>query len=148
MQFVLMDLLAYRTTIVGPSWRRHGPKTWPWIGLKVATFLLALLVIGAVSAWPLLHLIRSMPAKTGQPPAAIFFGNFLLLFAMIAGMVVVLMLCLWFLRDLVLPFLVFEDATVREGVSSAVELIRREPGSVLLYFLMKLVLTSRRRYCG
>jgi hypothetical protein len=141
MQFVLMNLVAYRTTLVGPSWRRHGPKTWPWIGLKIATFLLAFLVIGAVAAWPLLHLIRSMPARTGRPPDAIFFGNFLFLFAMIAGMVVVLMLCLWFLRDLVLPYLVFEDATMREGVTSAVELIRREPGSVLFYFLMKLVLT-------
>jgi hypothetical protein len=141
MQFVLMDLVAYRTTVVGPSWRRHGPKTWPWIGLKVATFLLAFLVIGAVAAWPLMHLIRSMPAKTGQPPNVAFFGNFLFLFAMIAGMVVVLMLCLWFLRDLVLPFLVFENATIREGVSRAVELIRCEPGSVFLYFLMKFVLT-------
>jgi hypothetical protein len=141
MQFVLVDLVAYCTTVVGPSWRRHGPKTLPWIGLKVATFLLAFVVIGVFAAWPLLHLIRSMPAKTGQPPDAAFFGNFLLLFAMVAGMVVVLMLCLWFLRDLVLPFLVFEDATIREGVSRAVELIRREPGSVLLYFLMKFVLT-------
>jgi hypothetical protein len=141
MQFVLMDLVAYRTTVVGPSWRRHGPKTWPWIGLKIATFLLAFVVIGVFAAWPLLHLIRSMPAKTGQPPDAAFFGNFLLLFAMVAGMVVVLMLCLWFLRDLVLPFLVFEDATIRDGVSRAVELIRRELGSVLLYFLMKFVLT-------
>jgi len=141
MQFVLMDLVAYRTTVVGPSWRLHGPRTWPWIGLKIITFLLAVLVIGAVAAWPLLHLIGSMPAKTGQPPNAAFFGNFLLLFAMIAGTVVVMMLCLWFLRDLVLPFLVFEDATMREGVISAVELIRREPGTVLLYFLMKFVLT-------
>ncbi|WP_423247775.1 DUF7544 domain-containing protein [Tunturiibacter gelidiferens] len=141
MQFVLMDLVAYRTTVVGPSWRRHGPKTWPWIGLKVATFLLAFLVIGAVAAWPLLHLIRSIPSKTGQPPDAAFFGNFLFLFAMIAGMVVVLMLCLWFLRDMVLPFLVFEDATMRQGFTSAVDLIRREPGGVLLYFLMKFVLT-------
>nr|WP_221270066.1 hypothetical protein [Edaphobacter lichenicola] len=141
MQFVLMDLVAYRTTVVGPSWRRRGTRTWHWIGLKIGTFLLAFLVIGAVAGWPLFHLIRSMPAKTGQPPDAAFFETFLLLFAMIAGMVLVLMLCLWFLRDMVLPFLVFEDATTREGVTSAVELIRREPGSVLLYFLMKFVLT-------
>jgi hypothetical protein len=141
MQFVLMDLVAYRTTVVGPSWRRHGSRTWPWIGLKIVTFLFALLIVGAVAAWPLLHLIRSLPGKTGQPPDAAFFGNFLLLFAMIAGMVIVLMLCLWFLRDLVLPFLVFDGATLRQGVTGAVELIRREPGSVLLYFLMKFVLT-------
>ncbi|WP_260736927.1 DUF7544 domain-containing protein [Tunturiibacter lichenicola] len=141
MQFVLMDLVAYRTTFVRPSWRRHASQTWPWIGLKIGSFLLILAAIGIIAVWPILHFVRSIPAGTNPAQSAGFFGHFLLLFIMIAGAVLVMMLCLWFLRDFVLPFLVFEGTTIRTALSRAFDLVRNEPADALLYFLLKLVLT-------
>jgi len=139
MQFVLMDIVATRTTVIGPSWRKYGQKTWRWIGLKVASFLVIVVVIGAIVAIPLIHLFRSMPTNGGQPPDAAFFGNFFLFFVTIALAVFLMMLSIWTLRDFVLPFMVFEDATIGTALSSAAKLMRREPGSVLFYFLMKVV---------
>jgi hypothetical protein len=141
MQFVLMDLVATRTTVIGPSWRKYGPKTWPWIGLKVLSFLAIFAVIGAVIAVPLIHLFRSMPSNNGQPPDAAFFGSFFLIFGTIFLAVFLMMLAIWTLRDFVLPFMVFEDATIGTALSSATKLIGREPGSVMFYFLMKFVFT-------
>jgi hypothetical protein len=50
MQFVLMEMVATRSTMVGPSWRKAGSKTWPWIGLKLLCFVLAITVVGAITA--------------------------------------------------------------------------------------------------
>jgi len=140
MQFVLMDLVAYRTTLVGPSWRKHGPQTWPWIGLKIVSFLLIFVVLGAVLALPVLHFVHSISAN-GSQPSGPFFGRFLLLFAALGVAALIITLFVWALRDLVLPFMVFEGATARAALSSASRLFRQEPGDVLLFFLMKLVLT-------
>jgi hypothetical protein len=141
MQFVLMDLVAYRTTFVGPSWRKHAPQTWPWIGLKIVSFLLIVAVLGIIAIWPVLHFVRSIPPGRAAAQSPGFFGNFLLLFVTIAGAVVVMMLCLWFLRDFVLPLLVFEGATIRTALARAFDLVRDEPADALLYFLLKFVLT-------
>jgi hypothetical protein len=141
MQFVLMDLVAYRTIFVSPSWRKHGPQTWPWIGLKIVSFLLIFAVIGIIAVWPILHFARSVHAGTNAAQSPGFFGNFLLIFVTIAGAVLVMVLCLWFLRDFVLPFLVFEDAIIRTALGRAFDLVRNEPANALLYFLLKFVLT-------
>jgi hypothetical protein len=141
MQFVLMDLVAYRTTFVRPSWRKHAPQTWPWIGLKIGSFLLTFAVIGIIAVWPIVHFVRSIPAGTNPAQSPGFFGNFLLIFVTIAGAVLVMMLCIWFLRDFVLPFLVFEGATIRTALGRAFDLVRNEPADALLYFLLKVVLT-------
>lgn len=136
MQFVLMDLVAYRTTFVSPSWRRHAPQTWPWIGLKIVSILLILAIIGIVAVWPIVHFVGG-----GAVQSTGFSGNFyLLLFVTIAGAVLIIMLCIWFLRDFVLPFLVFEGATIRVALRRAFDLVRNEPADALLYFLLKFVL--------
>jgi hypothetical protein len=141
MQFVLMDLVAYRTIFVSPSWRKHGPQTWPWIGLKIASFLLILAVTGIIAIWPILHFVRSVPVGAGAAPSPGFSGNFFLLFVTIVAAVSVMVLCLWFLRDFVLPFLVFEGATIRIALGRAFHLVRNEPADASLYFLLKLALT-------
>ena len=140
MQFVLMDLVATRSTYVAPAWRRHGSKTWRWIGLKVLFFLGILLIAGVLFAYPIILFIHSMPFGNAQPGAA-FFGSFFLFFAVIFCFVLLLMLFIWLLRDFVLPFIVFEDASIGAALSHAIELIRREPGPVLFYLLMKFLLS-------
>ena len=47
---------------------------------------------------------------------------------------------LLFLRDFVLPFILFEDAPISVAIARTASILRRETGSVLLYFLMKLAL--------
>ncbi len=140
MQIVLMEMVATRSILVGPSWRKAGSKTWPWIGLKLICFLIAIIVVGAIIALPLIYLIRSMPANTAQPTAA-FLGNFFLIFITVFLAVCVIVLLLWTLRDFVLPFMVFEDARVGAAISRTRELMRRETGNVLFYFLMKFAFT-------
>ena len=136
-QFVLMDLVATHTTLVRLPWHRHASKTWRWIGLKVATFFAIFVLLGVVLAGPLIVVFRNISRNVPQPGAA-FFGSFFLIFTMIILAVIALVTVVWTLRDFVLPFIVFEDAMLAVAIRSAVELIRREPLSILFYFLMKL----------
>lgn len=140
MQLVLMDLVATRTTLVAPAWHRTASRTWRWIGLKVAFFFAALVVIGILLAVPLLSFIRSMPADNSQPPSAAFFGSFALFFVAILLAVLAVVLVFLFLRDFVLPFILFGDARLGDAMRNAVFIARREPGSVVFYFFMKFVL--------
>ncbi|RSL18051.1 hypothetical protein EDE15_3607 [Edaphobacter aggregans] len=141
MQLVLMEMVATRSTLVAPSWRNAGPKTWPWIGLKLLCFVIAIAVVGAIVAVPLIYLFRSMPPNSTAQPNPAFWGSFFLIFTTIFVAVFVLLIVIWALRDFVLPFMLFEDAKVGAAVSRTVDLIRRETGSVLFYFLMKFAFT-------
>ncbi len=141
LQLVFMELVANRETVIGPSWRRQGSKAWRWIGLKIACLLTTFLLIGTIAALPILYFVRSMPSNPRQPPNAAFFGSFFLFFITIGFAVLLFMLALWTLRDFVMPFIVFEDATMLTALRNAVSLIRHETGSVLFYLLMKIVFT-------
>jgi hypothetical protein len=139
LQLVLMDLVATRTTLVSPAWQRTGPRTWRWIGLKVLTIVLAFLFVGLITAAPLIYFIRSMPRgmqpPNGIPPASIALFVLSVIFA-----ACILLAVLWIIRDFVMPFILFDDATIGDAVRDAIEIIRNEPGPVLFYLFMKLVL--------
>ena len=94
--------------------------------------------MGAIVVVPLIYLFRSMPASSTAQPNPAFWGSFLLIFATIFVAVIVIVFVLWTLRDFVLPFMLFEDAKIGTAVSRTADLFRRETGSVLFYFLMKL----------
>jgi hypothetical protein len=51
------------------------------------------------------------------------------------------MAALWILRDIVLAFILFDDATLATALRNTGIIIRREPGSVLFYLFMKFVLS-------
>jgi hypothetical protein len=140
MQLVLMDLVATRTNLVAPAWHRTAPRTWRWIGLKVLSFMAIMLLLAIILAAPIIHFIRSMP-KGGQPPSAAIFANLALFIMIMIVVVIILMAALWLLRDFVLPFLLFEDTDIGTALRYATEVIRREPGSVLFYLFMKLVIS-------
>jgi hypothetical protein len=141
LQLVLMELVATRTTLVGPSWRKQSSKTWRWIGVKVMGLLAAFIIVGIIAVFPIIHFVRSMPSNPQQPPTSAFLANFFLFFITIAAAVFMLMLAIWILRDFVMPYIVFENATMRAAIRAAIALIRRETGSVLFYLLMKIVFT-------
>ena len=140
MQLVLMDLVATRSTLVSPSWRLQGPKTWRWLGLKLVCFIAIFAVVGAMIALPIIYVFRSLPANGNPQPNAAFFGSFFLIFVMIFLTVFVMMLMIWTLRDFVLPFILFENASLGTAVRRASALIRGEVVNVLFYFLMKFAL--------
>lgn len=141
MQLVLMDLVATRTTLVAPVWQRTASRTWRWIGFKVAAFFAIVIVAGAILVAPLMYFMRSMPRSNAQPPAPAFLGSFVLVFLIVFAVFFVIVLAIWSMRDFVLPFLLFEDATVGDALRSASTLIRNEPGSFLFYLFMKFVVT-------
>jgi len=141
MQLVLMDLVATRTTLVAPAWHRTASRTWRWIGLKLAFFFGFFIIIGAIVFVPLFYLFRSMPANGTQQPGAGLFASFALIFVIIIFVVFALMAMIWGLRDFVLPFILFDDAPLGTALRNASIIIRREPGSVLFYLLMKFVIS-------
>jgi hypothetical protein len=142
MQLVLMDLVATRTTLVAPAWHRTASRTWRWIGLKVAFLFGFFIIIGAIAFVPLFYLFRSMPANgTQQQLGGGFFATFALIFVIIICVVFALMAALWLLRDFVLPFILFDDATLGTALRNTSIILRREPGSVLFYLLMKFILS-------
>jgi hypothetical protein len=149
MQLVLMDLVATRTTLVTPAWHRTASRTWRWIGLKVAFFLALFVVLGALLIVPIIYFFRSMPANgTQQQLGTGFFAGFALFFVAFFFVMFVIMTALWILRDFVLPFILFDDATLGTALRNTSIILRREPGSVLLYLLMKLVLSMAAGIIG
>jgi hypothetical protein len=142
MQLVLMDLVATRTTQVAPAWHRTASRTWRWIGLKVAFFLALFVVMGAILIVPIIYFVRSMPANgTQQQVGAGFFATFALFFVAIFFAIFIIMAALWILRDFVLPFILFDDATLGTALRNTSIILRREPGSVLFYLLIKFILS-------
>lgn len=132
MQLVLMDLVATRTTMVAPAWHRTASRTWRWIGLKVLCFLGLIILF----AYPIFLAVRALAQnKYGV------FGSIFLFIAVVCLIVLFIVLLVWFLRDFVLPFILFNDARLGDALRGAFALVRREPGEVAFYFLMKLVLT-------
>jgi hypothetical protein len=140
MQLVLMDIVATRTTLVAPVWHRTASRTWRWIGFKVATFLAIFIIAGVILAVPLIYFLRLMPRGNAQPAPA-FLGSFALFFLLAFAVFLIILLTIWSMRDFVLPFLLFEDATVGDAIRDAWTLIRSEPSSFVFYLIMKFLLT-------
>lgn len=140
MRLVLMDLVATRTTLVAPAWHRTASRTWRWIGIQLIFIVAAFVVIGAVLAAPLLYFIRSARAGNNHLNVAVFLGNFAFLFLAMFLAVFIVAVVFLFLRDFVLPFILFGDARLGDAMRNAVWIARREPGSILFYFFMRFVL--------
>jgi hypothetical protein len=140
MQLVMMDIVATRTTLVAPVWNRTAPRTWRWIGLKIGVFLALCLVVGVFFILPIFFLFYSArPAHTSSSSGA-FVGGFAFFLLIALTVVFLIVLVVWAMRDFVLPFLLFEDASMGESIQRAVALMRREPGSVAFYLIMKFLL--------
>jgi hypothetical protein len=135
-----MDMVATRTTLVAPVWHRTASRTWRWIGFKIAAFFAIFIVAGAILVVPFIYLVRSVP-RNAQPPAPAFLGSFVLIFLLAFAVFLIALLAIWSMRDFVLPFLLFEDATVGDALRNASTLIRNEPGSFLFYLFMKFAVT-------
>ncbi len=140
MQFVLIDVVARRETVIRPLWDRYGAPTWKWIGVKVALFLAMLAVVAALMAPFLFAIFRQ--AKKG-PQSQMSAGAALSLFGAIALLFVVIVAffaILYLLRDFVLPVMALENAPLGEGVRRLRLMLRHEPGQMLLYLFLRFIL--------
>jgi hypothetical protein len=142
MQLVLMDLVATRTTLVAPAWQRTAPRTWRWIGLKLLTFLIAGLVLGLFIGIPAVLLFTRISSRGGNPttPQGPVFGVFALFFLVVLVAAFLVLAVVWFIRDFVLPFILFDDARIGDAFREAMEIFRDDPGSVSFYLFMKFVI--------
>jgi len=146
LQFVLFEVVLRRDTTVAPIWRRYGRATWHWIGLKLAFFAVALLCVAPVLipvGLRFYHATRNMNASVAEgasPHLAAFFLSILGFIGAIFLILFVIGILYILLHDFGLPSMALEGTPLTETVRRVVDLTRAEPGQVLLYIFMRLVL--------
>jgi hypothetical protein len=143
LQFVLFEIVLRRDTTVAPIWRRYGRATWYWMGLKLAFFVIALLCIAPLLIPIVLHLIHSFGSGTNVEQQA-FAGFFLAILGFglaIFAVLIVIGAGYTLLHDFGLPFMALEGTPLTETVRRVFSLVRAEPGQMLLYLVMRVLLT-------
>jgi hypothetical protein len=142
-QFVLFDVVLRSDTTVAPIWRRYSAATWRWIGLKLLFFCAAALCILPVAIPMVVHVVHNIPA--GQHMS---FHTLIPFIASMLGLIAVLViaglvLCITFtlIADFGLPSMALEGTSLEETVRRVGRLFRAEPGQVLLYILMRFLMS-------
>jgi len=136
MQFVLVETVLMKTTVIAPVWRRYGRRTWRWIGLKVM-----LLLIGVAIALPVLLPLIFAFIHEGRHAGFAFFISLIGSFSLLFLVMLVIMAIYFLLQDFVLPVMALEDATIGVGLGRLKNLFAQEPGGVVLYLLLRFVLS-------
>jgi hypothetical protein len=79
------------------------------------------------------------PTVPGQLPPG-FFPAFLQFFLVIGFVGLCVFAIYWLLRDFVMPFLALENASLATALERGMAVVRDEPGQVVLYMLLRVVL--------
>jgi hypothetical protein len=142
LEFVLFDIVLVREQFVAPSWRRHAPHAWPWIGFRILFSFIVSIVTAPLFILGFRNMFAHMPAaaRPGQPPSPELIGSIFLLYALIGIPVCLSMLLSSLVTDFVLPSIALENTTVSEGLRRFATLLRREPGPLSLFILLKVIL--------
>jgi hypothetical protein len=150
LQLVLLELVATRFTFVGPLWSKYGSRTWRWIGLKLL-FLLCILIVAlpfivAAIFYSIHHALGistfagGFPFSGGNLFASLHIAQILLCIAVALLVLLIVSAIYMLVRDLALPFLALEDLSISQSLSRLRALIAAEPGQVILYVFLRLVL--------
>ncbi len=144
LQFAFFDIVANRGDFVAPAWRKYGPQSLAWTGVKVLLGCVATLATAAPLV-ALFHRIAPIFAalrtiQPGQPPPLRLIGAFYAGYGVLLLIFGTLYLVSSLLTDFILPSLALEDTGMAEAFRRMVELIRREPGEFILYTVLKVVL--------
>jgi hypothetical protein len=141
-QFAYFDILVNRGEFVAPAWRKYGPQSRRWTGIKVLLGIAATLASAVpILAYfrhllPLLQTLQSM-GHGQQPPLRLIgvfyasYGIFLLVFGFF-------FLVSSLLADFIVPSLALENTSLAEAFRRMGALIRQEPGEFALYTLLKI----------
>lgn len=137
LQLVLVDLIATRQQYVSPFWRKQGPATWRWIGLKLLFFLVTVAVI-LIIALPLIFYFLHHPFQGLYSASRIVPILVLMLVALIAILLIAAVYLL--LRDFALPPMALENVTIGEAFRRACGIFEAEPGTVTGFLLLQMLL--------
>ncbi|MES2390866.1 MAG: hypothetical protein V4555_04445 [Acidobacteriota bacterium] len=142
LQFVLFEVVLRSDTTVGPIWRRYGPATWRWIGLKLLYFLVAFLCAAPVIVPFAIHLLHNLPSHDGGSPQQMI--AFVMGIMGVAGVVLLALLIISsgysLLSDFGLPSMALESTSFSETVNRVLRLIRVEPLQVFVYLVMHVLM--------
>jgi hypothetical protein len=138
MQFVLFETVVTDTSVIAPVWSRYGRRTWRWIGLKLLLF-----AIGFLLALPVLLPILITVFKGGHlhEGARAFFIAFLGTFSLMALLLLALAVIYCLLQDFVMPVMALEDASIGMGLRRLKELLEQELGGMLVYLLLRSIVS-------
>jgi hypothetical protein len=144
LQLVLLELVATRYTFVGPLWSKYGSRTWRWIGLRLLLILCFLIVLLPFIVAAILYCIHHELGFSAFSGGNLFSGLHIaqILLFIAAALLVLLIVCAIYMlvHDLALPFLALEDLSISQSLSRLRALIAAEPGQVILYLFLRLVL--------
>ncbi|MGA2634798.1 MAG: hypothetical protein ABSF16_11220 [Terracidiphilus sp.] len=143
LRFAFFHCLAHQTKEIRPGWRLYRAQATRFFKLNLIVAVVFIVVV-ALAALPFvfgfIDLFRA--AEPGKFPV----GGFILLFlpALAVILVVVLLCCVvdLILRDLMLPHMALENASVREAWLAACARIKAEKGAFLFYAFLRLVLPA------
>ena len=142
MQFVLFDFVLSPCPRIAPLWRRHGARTWRWIGLKLA-ITLPISVAVILPLYPIIkRLITLFPALQApqQPPDPRLIAAFFSLYAVLLVAMFLLFLVASILSDFLLPSLALEEISASGALRRFGNLCRREPLTLIGYVAMRILL--------
>jgi len=143
LQFTIFHIVLRSDTTVAPIWRRYGPATWRWMGLKVLFFLCAFACLAPILVVGVLYFIHAFTLRSqgdnshlvGFILTAFCFVVFFILFVLALAVATIL------LRDFAVPSMALEGTPLRETVRRVLALVRNETGQVSLYLLLRFCLS-------
>jgi hypothetical protein len=143
LQFTIFHIVLRSETTVAPIWRRYGPATWRWMGLKILLFVCAFACLAPILVPGVFYIIHVITQQShgGNSHIAGFILIGLALAVLFALVVLALAIATVLLRDFALPSMALEGTPLRETVRRVLALIRAEPGPIALYLLLRFCLT-------
>jgi len=143
LQFTIFHVVLRSETTVAPIWRRYGPATWRWMGLKILFFLCAFACLAPILIPGVFYFIHAMTLQSHGDNSHIvgFIFTIFCFVAIFVLFVLALAIATVLLRDFALPSMALEGTPLRETVRRVIALTRAEPGQVALYVLLRFCLS-------
>jgi hypothetical protein len=138
LQLVVVEVVATRQPYIAPFWRKQGPTTWRWLGVKVMFCLATLLLAGVIGAPFIYYAIRHRIFAAGASPPIAWI---LLLIPIVLLLVIVAVAAYAVLRGLVIPPMALEGAPATDAIRRARAIVDAEPGQVALFIVLQVLLT-------
>jgi hypothetical protein len=140
LEFVLFDIVLFKSELVAPVWRKYSPQAWPWIGLKVVFGTVVSLIAGIpIAVWGF-RAFRQLTFQPGQPPSPGLIGSFFLITLVATGWFSLLFLLSSLLGDFVLPSLALENTTIADAMGRFMALLKAEPAQLFFFCCFKVLL--------
>lgn len=143
LRFTLFDLVVFRHGRVGVAWSRYSAPAWRFLGVAILATLVFVLLL-AVTAGPLLfHLFLAVRGLTPQQinsDPTLLLSHILPMYGIMLLFFFLVFLVDAILQDFLLPPMALENAAVESSTRRFLHLLRTNPGSFVLYLILRLAL--------